>query len=103
MTSQQVSWWTVHEFATARIQQVDHWPMIGTPLWCELHGNDPVKWAAILDAAVHWALRLETSQQAQADAAKAISAGADWPALAREINRRTDFYAARPWLRRAAS
>jgi Protein of unknown function (DUF2742) len=67
VTSQQVSWWTVHEFVTAHLQ-VEHWPMAGTPAWCLFNDDDPVKLAAVLDAARHWALRIETCQQAYADA-----------------------------------
>jgi len=59
--------------------------------------------AALLDAAQHWALRVETCQEAQADASRAVSVALDWSALARGINQRTDFYAARPWLRRVVA
>jgi Protein of unknown function (DUF2742) len=65
--------------------------------------DDPQKWAALLDAAQHWALRLETCQEARADASRAVAGAADWPKLSREINQRADFYAARPWLRREVS
>ncbi len=77
--------------------------MAGTPEWCNLDDDDPRKTAALLDAAQHWALRVETCQQARCDASHAVSGAVDWSALAREINQRTDFYAARPWLKRAAS
>jgi hypothetical protein len=102
MSSQQVSWWSVHEFVTAHLQ-VDQWPMIGSPAWCLLEDGDPVKLAAVLDAAQHWALRLETGQQAQCEAAREVSAAVDWSALAREELVLNAFYAARPWLRRPAS
>jgi Protein of unknown function (DUF2742) len=101
-TSQQVSWWEVHKFATDRLDQVAHWQMVGNPAWCELPDDDPVKWAAILDAAQHWALRVETCQQARCDAGRDIAAAADWSAIAHEIRDRAEFYAARPWLRRVA-
>ena len=65
--------------------------------------TDPQKWAALLDAAQHWALRLETCQQARADASKAVADSADWPALSWEIHQRTDFYRARPWLKRVVA
>ena len=64
---------------------------------------DPAKWAALLDAAQHWALRVETCQEARADASRTVSGALDWSALAHEIVQRAEFYAARPWLRRAAS
>ena len=101
--SQQVSWWSVHEFVTARLRHIEYWPLIGTPAWCELSDDDPVQQAAILDAAQHWALRVETNQQAQAAAAKAIAGAADWPAVAREIRCREDFYTTHPWLKRMTS
>jgi hypothetical protein len=77
--------------------------MIGTPAWRQLDDDDPVKWAALLDSAQHFALRVETCQQAHCDASRQVGDSVDWSALAREINQRTDFYAARPWLKRVAS
>ena len=47
-----------------RLRKVEDWPMAGTPLWCELCDRDPIKWTSVLDAAQHWALRIETCQQA---------------------------------------
>lgn len=99
-TSSQVAWWPVHEFVAAVLDQANGWPMAGTPVWCSLAHDDPRKWAALLDAAQHHVLRIEVAQQARVDASRAISAAADWAAVGREINRRTEFYAARPWLRR---
>lgn len=98
--SRQVSWWSVHEFVAAVLDQVNGWPMLGTPAWCALAHEDPRKWCALLDGAQHWALRLETCQEARAGASRAVSGAVDWAALGREINRRTELYAARPWLRR---
>jgi hypothetical protein len=100
--SQQVSWLSVHAHVVPFLTAAGSWPMVGTPQWCDLD-DDPVKMAALLDAAQHWALRLETCQQARCDASREISGALDWPALAREINARTDFYAARPWLKRVTS
>ncbi|WP_326547039.1 DUF2742 domain-containing protein [Mycolicibacterium sp. ND9-15] len=80
--SQQVSWWDVHEFVSPLLTSVQSWPMIGSPAWCELPGDDPRKLAAVFDAARHWALRVETCQQARCDAAQAISAAYDWRQIA---------------------
>ena len=102
MTSQQVSWWSVHEYVTAHLE-VEQWPTVGTPEWVALPDDDPRKIAAVYDAAQHWALRLETCQQARCDTSRDVADAVDWSALAREINERTDFYAARPWLKRKAS
>jgi Protein of unknown function (DUF2742) len=90
--------------------------MAGTPEWCALDASDPVKTAALLDAAQHWALRVETCQEAHCAASRGVSSGIDllddddevtreitWAELAREINQRADFYASRPWLKRVAS
>jgi hypothetical protein len=103
MTSQQVSWWSVHEFVTPTLQRVGSWPMAGTPAWCSLADDDPQKWAALLDAAQHWALRVDTCQEARCQAGEAISAAADWSAIARRIRSEAEFYAERPWLKRTAS
>jgi hypothetical protein len=100
--SHQVSWWSVHEFVAAIIDRADvtPFPMLGTPSWCALADGDPRKWAALLDAAQHWALRVETCQEARAEASRAVAAAHDWPAIAQSNRSRSEFYAARPWLKR---
>jgi Protein of unknown function (DUF2742) len=82
--SQQVSWWSVHEFTTGILAAVDNWPMVGTPAWCELDAGDVRKIAAVFDAARHWALRVETCQEARVDTGETISAAYDWTAIAQE-------------------
>jgi hypothetical protein len=103
LASQQVSWLTVHDFAAPRLRRVGDWPMAGSPVWCELGDRDPDKWASVLDAAQHFALRIETCQQALCGASRAISAAEDWLAVARIAKCRGEFYSARPWLSRGAS
>lgn len=101
--SQQVSWWAVHEFVVPRLQQAGDWPLVGTPAWCLLETRDPRKWAAVLDAAQHWALRVETCQEHARDAAHAVAGSVDWSALASQLRDRDDFYRARPWLKRRSA
>jgi Protein of unknown function (DUF2742) len=101
--SRQVSWWCVHEFVTAVLNQVNGWPMAGTPAWCALAHDDPQKWAALLDAAQHWALRVETCQVAECEASHAISAAADWGQIGRQIQQRCRLYAEKPWLKRVTA
>jgi hypothetical protein len=98
--SQQVSWWSVHELVSAVLNQVNDWPTAGTPAWCSLSDEDPAKWAALLDAARHHALRLELGQEARAEASKAISAAADWPKTAQEMRQLNDFRVAHEWAKR---
>ena len=47
---------------------------LGTPAWCSLANDDPRKWAALLDASEHWALRVDTCQEARCEASSDISA-----------------------------
>jgi hypothetical protein len=103
IASQQTSWWSVHTFVAEVLDQVADWPMAGTPAWCALDDDDPAKWAALFDAAQHFILRVETCQEARCDASRDVADAVDWSALAREILVRTEFYAARPYLRRVAS
>ena len=91
-SSQQVSWWQVHTHVAPLLASVGSWPMVGTPAWSALDDDDPVKLAALYDAAQHWALRLETHQQALADASRDVSAAEDWPSIAREIYGRSTCY-----------
>jgi Protein of unknown function (DUF2742) len=109
--SQQVSWWSVHEFVAPWLEIVGSWPTVGTPEWCALPDSGAAKIAALCDAAQHWALRVETCQEARADASKAISAAVplvdddelsvktkpatDWKAVAQEIQRRRGVYSPR--------
>lgn len=90
----------MHAFVLPKLIAVGDWPMIGSPAWCALDEYDPAKWAGVLDAAQHWALRVEYFQQASCDASREISAAMDWSAHARFLKGRADFFAARPWLGR---
>jgi Protein of unknown function (DUF2742) len=83
ISSNAVSWWSVHEHVAPTLARVGSWPMVGTPEWCDLDDDDERKTAALLDAAQHWALRVETTQVAMAEASHEISAAADWTAVAR--------------------
>ncbi|GBE64201.1 hypothetical protein MFM001_06630 [Mycobacterium sp. MFM001] len=87
IASQQVSWWAVHEWVQKYLETAEAYPMAGTPAWCLLPDDSREKWAALLDFAQHHALRVETAQQARAQASKAVAAAADWPAVAQEIRR----------------
>jgi hypothetical protein len=98
MSNRQVSWWSVHEFVAPFLDAAA--PMAGTPAWCDLPDDDPLKWIALLDAARHWALRVETCQEAAAQASRDVSAAWDWAAISVAIRRHTEFYAAHPYLKR---
>lgn len=103
LASQQVSWWAVHEFVTPALRRPESWPLLGTPAWCALADDDPVKLASLLDAAQHWALRLETCQQASVAASREISGSLDWGAVGHRIRAQAEFYAQRPWIRRRSA
>lgn len=81
LANRQVSWWGVHDYVTRLQAGITSWPMVGTQAWCVLADDDPVKLAAIYDAAQHWALRIETCQVAKCEASHDVSAAADWKAL----------------------
>lgn len=89
----QVSWWDVHQHVAPLLESAGSWPMVGTPEWCELSDDDPRKLAALLDAARHWALRVETAQEAECEASRAISAALPWKDMANRITaRKPDSY-----------
>jgi Protein of unknown function (DUF2742) len=91
-SSRQVSWWSVHEHVAPLLLKAVAWPMAGTPDWCALPDGDPVKLAALYDAAQHHALRVETAQVAQCEASHDISAAAAWKAIASEMVQRRSVY-----------
>jgi hypothetical protein len=99
-SSQAVRWWAVHEFIAPLLAPVGSWPMAGTPAWCALPDANPAKIAALYSAAEHWALRVETCQQAECDASRDVSAAVNWGAVGKRIQARNDWYMSHPWMRR---
>ena len=100
--SQQVSWWEVHQYRGRVLKSYDiqTFPIVGTPAWCALPDGHPVKLVAALDAAQHWALRLDTAQAARCQAAQNIAGSTDWKAVAKSHREHSEFLAANPWARR---
>lgn len=102
--SRQAAWWEVHQWRDRVLERygVHGFPTVGTPAWVALPDTHPAKLAAAIDAAQHWALRVETCQEAQCEASRAISAAVDWAAVGRRNQRHAEFYAENPWARRVA-
>ncbi|WP_085107861.1 DUF2742 domain-containing protein [Mycolicibacillus trivialis] len=88
IASRQLSWWSVHEWVQPFLDAAGDYPWPGTPAWCELADDDRRKWAGLLDFAQHHALRVDTAQQAHADASGAIAASTNWAMVATEVHRR---------------
>lgn len=98
--SQQASWAATYEFVQPYLDAVGSWPMAGAVAWQLLGDTDSAKWAAILDAAQHHVLRVETAQEARCEASRAVSAAVDWPTVSRGIFARMAFREANPWAKR---
>jgi hypothetical protein len=103
VSSQAVSWWDVHEHVAPFLEAAESWPTVGTPAWCATPDDDPRKMAALLDAARHWALRMDSCQEARCEASRSVSSAVDWSAVAQEIRDLREFYTARPYLKRVIS
>jgi hypothetical protein len=110
-SSRAVAWWPVLTYI-ADLLRVDpaavpeaaqRVPLLGTPAWCALPDDAPAKLAAVLHGGCHHALRLEMTQEAAAEASKAISAATDWRAVASELSGLAAYRKANPWARRVAS
>lgn len=99
-SSRQVAWWPVHEFVVHLVAQVGHLPVAGTPAWQALSDDDPRKLLSLAVAGEHYVLRVETAQEAMAEASRAVAAAADWPQVAREVHARSSFRANHPWAKR---
>jgi hypothetical protein len=84
-TARTVDFWSVHCYVAPALVAAREWPMLGTLEWQHLADADPAKLAALLDAAQHHALRIETAQAALAEASSAIASAADWQSIARTI------------------
>lgn len=87
-SSRTVDWWAVNSFVDSLLASVGAWPMAGTAEWSALPDGDTRKLAALLDAARHWALRVDTYQEAMAETSKDIAAAADWSAAAGRLTER---------------
>ncbi|OQZ88137.1 hypothetical protein BST11_24335 [Mycobacterium alsense] len=83
-----MDWFSVNVFVVPMLNQAGSWPLAGSPAWRQLPDEHPAKLAAVLDGGRHHALRVDTAQAALAEASQAISAAADWAAVARDIRRR---------------
>lgn len=90
-SSRMVAWFQVYEFARPFLSKMGSWPRAGTPPWAALDDNDPRKLAAVLEAGVHWALKIDTLQEEHSravnDLREAGSDEGDWTALARIVAR----------------
>uniref|UniRef100_UPI00389A1164 DUF2742 domain-containing protein n=1 Tax=Mycobacterium sp. HUMS_1102779 TaxID=3383487 RepID=UPI00389A1164 len=87
-----MDWWPVHLFVVPMLDEAGSWPLAGSPAWQRLDDSDSRKLAAVLDGGRRDALRIDTAQAALAEASQAISAGADWSSVAREIRQRNTVY-----------
>jgi hypothetical protein len=100
--SQQVSWEETHRFIEAVLTSANFGllPWAGTPEWCAMSDGDPRKLLALALSGEHHVLRVEVAQTALAEASRAVSGAASWSNVSREMQRRKEFYASRPWMRR---
>ncbi|WP_176358173.1 DUF2742 domain-containing protein [Mycobacterium persicum] len=92
VTARQTCWLAVHDLVAPILGGIGYWPLLGSPEWCSLPDADARKWGAVIDGGQHHALRLELNQLALAEASRAVSAAADWGALASDIRNRRDAY-----------
>jgi hypothetical protein len=90
INSREVSWFEVYSFVAPLLAGVDSWPAAGTPAWTALADDDPAKLAAVLEAGIRWALRIDTEQEILAQAARDVSQAADWSAIAASSRRHDD-------------
>lgn len=81
-SSRQVAYLPVYELVSPWLGDPGLIP--GTPAWCQLDDTDPIKWQAMLWAAVWWSLAADTRQASLADASREIScAAATWSEIGR--------------------
>lgn len=95
--SQQRSWWDVHEFLEAVLNQTNYGPIpaAGTPAWTQLADGDPRKLIAVAIDGEHWTLRVETAQIALSEAARAVAESTNWSTVARRVRAGRGPYIAR--------
>ncbi|TPW98122.1 DUF2742 domain-containing protein [Mycolicibacterium fortuitum] len=105
--SRQVSWFETFKFAERLASSHDvglnHLPLPGTPQWCQMDDTDARKLLALVLGGVREALANEIHQDAMAEASQAISAAADWTAIARAQLRHAHAVASGAYIPRRAS
>ncbi|MEN4399655.1 DUF2742 domain-containing protein [Mycolicibacterium conceptionense] len=93
LVSRQVSWFETFKFAerlaTSHDVGLNHLPLPGSPSWCGMADDDARKLLSMVLGGVREALTNDTHQTAMAEASQAISAAADWTALAQRIRNRS--------------
>ncbi len=99
-SSREVSCCAVYLHVAPTLMEVGDWPLVGTPAWAVLDDDDPRKQAAVLHAALQWVLQQDIEQEAERAASHAVSASENWRAIGNAIQRRKEFYAGKPWLKR---
>ena len=94
--SRQVGWYEVYSYATRLAAShgiaLDPTLIAGSPRWCGTPDDDARKMLALILGGVRDALRNDTNQEQMADVSKAVAAAADWPAIARSIQRHRGAY-----------
>ncbi len=90
--SQEICWWSVHQFITALVAQGnnDSLPWAGTPEWAALSDGDPRKLLSLAVAGEHWTLRVQIGQEQRAQAAEDVWGGEDWRQVAQQVQRRRE-------------
>lgn len=101
--SRQVAWWPVHLFLAELTAGAGRLPIAGTPAWGALDDGDARKLLALAVAGEHHVLRVETAQEAAAEASRGVAAAADWTQVARDIAQRHNAISSGAYIRRAAS
>lgn len=91
--SREVSFYPVYQLLSPLLGDPSLIP--GTPVWAALDDTDPVKWQAILWAAVWWAVAEDARQEAIDEAGEEISAAEDWALASRRFLRRREIDAMR--------
>ncbi|QZT56761.1 DUF2742 domain-containing protein [Mycolicibacterium austroafricanum] len=91
--SREVSFYPVYQLLSPLLADPSLIP--GTPVWAALDDTDPVKWQAILWAAMWWTVAEDARQEAIAEAGEAIWEGGDWSDAARRLMRRREIDALR--------
>jgi Protein of unknown function (DUF2742) len=87
-SSREVSCVAVYLYVVHWLTCVPDWPAAGTPAWVDLPDNDHRKIAALMHAALNWVIGQDLAQDAECQAAQAISAHEDWRAVANSQLRR---------------
>lgn len=108
----------VREWAAQIFENACGIPVFGSPAWCGLDDDDPLRVVSAIRAGVAWVVETHSLRERLAAELRAadldvvarvraasldVAGGTEWSEQARQIRQRADWLAAHPWAKRVTA